>query len=60
MNRVGNLAVDGVAAHWPSGSVEAPRTTAINALVTDDWVVANYHFAWFLACNTAEVEGVAR
>jgi hypothetical protein len=33
---------------------------AIDALVTDDWVVANYHLAWFLACNTAEVESVAR
>jgi hypothetical protein len=33
---------------------------AIEALVTDDWTAANYHLAWFLACNTAEVGGVAR
>jgi hypothetical protein len=33
---------------------------AIDALIADDWVVANYHLAWFLACNTAEVESVAR
>jgi uncharacterized protein DUF5632/uncharacterized protein DUF5631 len=33
---------------------------AIEALVTDDWNAANYHLAWFLACNTAEAESVAR
>jgi hypothetical protein len=33
---------------------------AIDALVTDDWVAANYHLAWFLACNTAAAESVAR
>jgi hypothetical protein len=33
---------------------------AIDALVTDDWTAANYHLAWFLACNTSVAEGVAR
>lgn len=33
---------------------------AIDALVTDDWTAANYHLAWFLACNSAMAEGVAR
>jgi hypothetical protein len=33
---------------------------AIDALVADDWTVANYHLAWFLACNTAEAESVNR
>ncbi|MGH9480077.1 MAG: DUF5631 domain-containing protein, partial [Terriglobales bacterium] len=33
---------------------------AIDALVTRDRAAANYHLAWFLACNTAAAEDVAR
>ena len=33
---------------------------AIEALVSEDKVAANYHLAWFLACNTAAAESVAR
>jgi hypothetical protein len=33
---------------------------AIDALVTDDWIAANYHLAWFLACNTVEAQDVVR
>jgi len=32
---------------------------AIEALVAGDKTVANYHFAWFLACNTAVAESVS-
>ncbi|WP_219066008.1 DUF5632 domain-containing protein [Candidatus Mycobacterium methanotrophicum] len=33
---------------------------AIEALVNKDKAVANYHLAWFIACNTAAAEGVVR
>ena len=32
---------------------------AIEALVVGDKTAANYHLAWFLACNTAVAESVA-
>jgi hypothetical protein len=33
---------------------------AIDALVSGDKAAANYHLAWFLACNTAAAESVAQ
>jgi hypothetical protein len=33
---------------------------AIEALVHEDKTAANYHLAWFLACNTATTESVVR
>jgi hypothetical protein len=33
---------------------------AIEALVVSDKTAANYHLAWFLVCNTATAESVAR
>ena len=33
---------------------------AIEALVNEDKAAANYHLAWFLACNTAAAESVVR
>jgi hypothetical protein len=33
---------------------------AIDALVAQDKIAANYHLAWFLTCNTAAVEGITR
>src|ERR1700761_8103004 len=33
---------------------------AIEALVNEDRIAANYHLAWFLACNTAAAESVVQ
>jgi hypothetical protein len=33
---------------------------AIEALVNGDKTAANYHLAWFLACNTAQAESIVR
>jgi hypothetical protein len=34
--------------------------SAIEALVVGDKTAANYHLAWFLACNTAAAESVSQ
>ena len=34
--------------------------SAIESLVVGDRTAANYHLAWFLACNTAAAESVSR
>ncbi len=34
--------------------------SAIEALVVGDKAAANYHLAWFLACNTAAAESVSQ
>jgi hypothetical protein len=33
---------------------------AIEALVNEDRIAANYHLAWFLACNTAAAESLVQ
>ena len=60
-----NKLADRVLDHYPD-HVDAADVgnwqllAAIEALVNQDRIAANYHLAWFLACNTAPAESVVQ